>query len=184
MYGLWMARLTEQNWLDHGLKTLARSGYTALKAASMVDALNVSRGSFYWHFKDISDFKIKLLQHWQAKTTATIIKDMETQPAGSDKLADLMIRAHHTKPQLDRAVRAWASHDETARAALVEVDEIRIRFIQDLLLAAGVEATEAMPRARFLYAASLGEPTIAPTGEPDLDSSALKHLAQLFMRTP
>ena len=58
-------RLTRSAWLDHGLRTLARQGADALKVGPLATALNVSRGSFYWHFKDIADFRTQLLQSWQ-----------------------------------------------------------------------------------------------------------------------
>ena len=46
-------QLSARDWLDQGLKTLARSGFTALKAEPLAKAMGVSRGSFYWHFADI-----------------------------------------------------------------------------------------------------------------------------------
>ncbi len=46
-------QLSAKDWLDQGLKTLAESGYTALKAEPLAKAMGVSRGSFYWHFADV-----------------------------------------------------------------------------------------------------------------------------------
>ena len=54
-------RLTRTAWLDHGLRMLARQGATALKVGDLAAGLNVSRGSFYWHFKDIGEFRLQLL---------------------------------------------------------------------------------------------------------------------------
>jgi len=31
----------------------------------MATKLKVSRGSFYWHFRDIADFRAQLLRRWQ-----------------------------------------------------------------------------------------------------------------------
>ena len=58
-------RLTRSAWLDHGLRILARQGAEALKVGALATGLQVSRGSFYWHFKDISDFRLQLLHRWQ-----------------------------------------------------------------------------------------------------------------------
>ena len=50
-------RLTKSDWIDHGLRTLANDGPNALKVGPMATTLKVSRGSFYWHFRDIADFR-------------------------------------------------------------------------------------------------------------------------------
>ena len=49
-------QLTASDWLDQGLKTLAKDGFTALKAEPLAKAMRVSRGSFYWHFADIAAY--------------------------------------------------------------------------------------------------------------------------------
>ena len=58
-------KLSATDWLDQGLRTLAESGFTALKAEPLAKAMGVSRGSFYWHFADIGAFHTALLQHWR-----------------------------------------------------------------------------------------------------------------------
>src|ERR1700731_1432717 len=55
-------RLTKSDWIRHGLRTLAKDGPNALKVGPMSTKLKVSRGSFYWHFRDIADFRSQLLQ--------------------------------------------------------------------------------------------------------------------------
>ena len=54
-------QLSAQDWLDQGLKTLAKNGFTALKAEPLAKAMGVSRGSFYWHFADIGAFHAAIL---------------------------------------------------------------------------------------------------------------------------
>jgi AcrR family transcriptional regulator len=58
-------QLSAADWLDQGLKTLAQSGFTALKAEPLARAMGVSRGSFYWHFADIGAFHAAILRHWR-----------------------------------------------------------------------------------------------------------------------
>jgi hypothetical protein len=43
-------RLTKSDWIKHGLRTLAEEGAGALKVGPMATKLEVSRGSFYWHY--------------------------------------------------------------------------------------------------------------------------------------
>lgn len=175
-----MARLTERNWLDHGLKTLAKSGYASLKAATMAESLGVSRGSFYWHFKDIRDFQRRLLEHWQRQTTDATIHDMESNEPEDSRLLALMTRAYAMKPNLEKAVRAWAEYDRLAQTQLAKVDGMRLSYIRRLLVTAGLDQVTADHRARFLYAASLGASAIAPAVSPPFTPENLRDLAEML----
>ena len=70
-------QLSVQDWLDQGLKTLAKGGFTALKAEPLAKAMGVSRGSFYWHFADISAFHAAILKHWREIAAEQIIAGVE-----------------------------------------------------------------------------------------------------------
>ena len=78
-------RLTRSEWLRHGLRTLASDGPGALKIGPMASKLNVSRGSFYWHFRDLEDFRRQLLQHWQETSTDNVIEDLDARPGDPDR---------------------------------------------------------------------------------------------------
>ena len=69
-------------------------------------ARKVSRGSFYWYFKDIGDFRAQLLRTWQERSTDRVIRQLEADKAQPDRLGHLMKRAFTLKRDLDRAVRA------------------------------------------------------------------------------
>src|SRR3954465_10428834 len=108
-------QLSAQDWLDQGLKTLARSGFTALKAEPLARAMGVSRGSFYWHFADIGAFHAAILRRWREVAAEQIIADLE---AASDTPLPLLLgRAFGGNLRLENAVRAWAAHDPLARSA-------------------------------------------------------------------
>ena len=70
-------QLSAKDWLDQGLKTLAKSGFTALKAEPLAKAMGVSRGSFYWHFADIGAFHAAILKHWREVAAEQIIAGVE-----------------------------------------------------------------------------------------------------------
>src|SRR5215467_10110626 len=70
-------QLSAQDWVDLGLKTLAKSGFTALKSEPLAKAMGVSRGSFYWHFADIGAFHAAILNRWREVATEQIIAGVE-----------------------------------------------------------------------------------------------------------
>ena len=70
-------RLTKSDWIRQGLLTLAKHGPGELKVGPMSARLKVSRGSFYWHFEDIADFRAQLLQGWREVSTDRVIQDLD-----------------------------------------------------------------------------------------------------------
>jgi AcrR family transcriptional regulator len=115
-------RLTKSDWIEHGLRTLASDGANALKVGPMATKLKVSRGSFYWHFQDIGDFRSQVLRCWQERTTEQVIRDLETARAEPDRLKHLMRRAFVAKRGLERAIRSWATEDKNVAAIVAAVD--------------------------------------------------------------
>src|SRR5260370_30238110 len=130
VYGATMNdRLTKDDWITHGLRTLANDGANALKVGPMAASLKVSRGSFYWHFRDIADFRSQLLRSWQERSTDRVIRDLDAAQSEPDRLKHLMKRAFPAKRHLDRAIRAWAAEDDEVARVGPSVDGRRVAYI-------------------------------------------------------
>jgi AcrR family transcriptional regulator len=155
--GIRMAdQLSAKDWLDQGLRALARSGFTALKAEPLAKAMGVSRGSFYWHFADIGAYHAAILKHWRKVAAEQIIANLEATPGDDNPVQLLLRRAFGTKPALENAVRTWATVDPAARSAVQAIDRRRLGYVENLLRASGLPADVARPRAQILYWAFLG----------------------------
>src|ERR1700676_4716545 len=118
-------QLCAQDWLDQGLKALARDGFTALKAEPLAKAMGVSRGSFYWHFADVDAFHAAILRHWRDVAAEQIIANLEAASKSEDPVPLLLRWAFGGKPALENAVRSWAAFDPAARAAVQAIDRRR-----------------------------------------------------------
>jgi AcrR family transcriptional regulator len=149
-------QLSARDWLDQGLKTLANSGFTALKAEPLAKAMGVSRGSFYWHFADVDAFHAAVLKHWNEVAVERIIAGLEALPPGQSPIEQLLCRAFSRKPALESAIRSWATLDPVARAAVRGVDRRRLGYVESLLAASGLAPDVARARAQILYWAFLG----------------------------
>ena len=157
VYGFSMAkRLSKSDWLDHGLAALAASGLNALKADPLAKSLKVSRGSFYWHFRDIDAFHSALLARWRARAADDIIADIEAVSSGGDRLKLLMRRALQSDNNLECAVRSWATQDSKAAKVVVSVDRRRLAYLVELLSDAGVPERNVRARAVVIYWSYLG----------------------------
>jgi len=155
--GIRMAdQLSAKDWLDQGLRALARSGFPALKAEPLAKTMGVSRGSFYWHFADIGAYHAAILKHWREVAAEQIIANLEAASGDDNPLQLLLRRAFGTRPALENAVRTWATVDPAARSAVQAIDRRRLGYVENLLGASGLPADVARPRAQILYWAFLG----------------------------
>ncbi|WP_027554014.1 TetR/AcrR family transcriptional regulator [Bradyrhizobium sp. Cp5.3] len=147
-------QLSADDWIKQGLKALGKSGFTALKADPLAKAMGVSRGSFYWHFADLSAFHAAVLKRWREIAAEQIIADVE---ADSDEpLKSLLRRSFGARLDLERAVRNWAAFDPAAQAAVRAIDRRRLDYIEALLAKRGLAPAMAEARAQILYWTFLG----------------------------
>jgi len=149
-------QLSAKDWLDQGLKTLARDGFTALKAEPLAKAIGVSRGSFYWHFADIGAYHAAILNHWREVAAEQIIANLEASANDDNPLALLLRQAFGARLTLEKAVRTWATLDPSARRAVQAIDRRRLSYVERLLKRSGVAPDVARARAQIFYWAFLG----------------------------
>lgn len=153
-----MDRLSKIQWIDHGLESLATSGFTALKADKLAKSLGVSRGSFYWHFKNLADFHSAVLDRWQEISVTLPISDVESsKPNAGARIEALIQLAAGDSLHLERAVRAWADSSESVRTAVGQVDQQRAAYLKQTLLDFGLSEEKAAARAHLIYYAFLGQ---------------------------
>jgi AcrR family transcriptional regulator len=157
--------LNAEKWVDFGLDALRAQGFRALKADSLARALKVSRGSFYWHFADIDAFHRAVVEAWRRRSTERVIERLDAMPETAARLPELLSSAFSTGDSLEKAMRAWAlSLNPIAVSAVAEVDAIRVRYIERLLVNANLPAEEVRARALVLYWAYVGRAMSADQG--------------------
>jgi len=174
-------RLSKSDWIDHGLRTLMNEGANAVKVGPMAASLGVSRGSFYWHFRDIADFRSQLLDAWQARTTELVIQELDARKGEPNRLRHLLERGFGGN-RLDRALRSWATEDKDVAKAVAANDATRVAYIAELLTAEGVDSGQALGRATFLYWAYLGQAFVMDARHASLPNSAIDDISELFKR--
>jgi AcrR family transcriptional regulator len=149
-------RLTAQDWLDFALTTLAREGFEALKADVLARKLRVSRGSFYWHFADLSAFHAAVIERWKQVATEAVIADIERHGAPEARLEALLHHAFGRGAMVELRMRAWADSNAQAASAIDDIDTRRRRYIEQLLRSAGIAPPLASARTKILYWTYLG----------------------------
>lgn len=177
-------RLTKEDWLAAGFRALAADGPGALRAEALARSLGTTKGSFYWHFKDLPDYKRQMLVLWRTKVATEVIDEVEQIPSGAAQLQSLLKRAAGPAPEIfggraiEPAVRAWSLTDPDVKAALADVDRIRTAFVAKLLEGVGLTDPD-LPQA--VYAAYLGLDDLTAKGSGDI-STGLPALMKLLVR--
>ena len=176
-------RLGPTDWVNAGLKALAKAGFAALKADTLARSLGVSRGSFYWHFADVGAFHRCVLAAWEKNATQDIIATVEAQRgSASARLKSLGTIVFGTEGSLERQIRAWAAFDPSAAAVQARVDAQRIGYVEGLFREAGFAPGEARIRAVFLYHALIGQFAMGKTGL--LEPGQIGAMTDLLLTAP
>lgn len=152
-------RLNKEAWLSEALELLYEHGIDKVNIESLAKRLGVTKGSFYWHFKNKDDFLSVLPTYWAEKQTNAVMVYVQSQPGNAkDKMkAALEYLAREDPDRYDNAMRAWAYFDSKVAKAVAVIDQRRLEFVCDLFLLAGLGHEEAKMRARIWYYYDIGE---------------------------
>jgi len=180
--------LTRLDWLQAGFRALTVAGPQALKAEPLAKSLKVSKGSFYWHFKDIKAFKSAMISYWEQAATADIIAQINTGTANpTDKLFALAQRStelpstDYGGPTSESAIRDWGKYEPEIAEIVSKIDAQRIAFTEALFIEARHKKTQASQSARLLYSALIGLQILA-SAELTAPQEDLTKLVELLLK--
>lgn len=152
------SKMSRQSWLDAGFERLAVHGFQGLRAMAIAEQLGVTKGSFYWHFKNLREYRAALLMEWERRYTHEAIQRLER--TGGDAAAKLRVLISSSgpvdHPQLAFASRSWKISDPLAGRIAARVDDVRIAYVAKLLRELGWAKRDAAILARFAYQAMAG----------------------------
>ncbi|RAS38676.1 TetR/AcrR family transcriptional regulator [Paraburkholderia bryophila] len=69
--------LTRDQWISAGFDALDQEGYLGVSAERLARRLNVTRGSFYHHFRSKEDFVRILLVQWESDYTDPLVAEYQ-----------------------------------------------------------------------------------------------------------
>ena len=155
--------LGKTDWIKAGFRALTQGGPQAVKAERIARDLNVSKGSFYWHFKDVPALKTAMLDHWMAAATQEIINAVDNSALPPQDQLRMLVQistseldADYGGPLTEAAIRDWARYDPLAAKALIDVDQKRLAYVEMLFTQAKIAPLQAKSNAGILYGALIG----------------------------
>ncbi len=154
-------QLAPEHWVNTATDVLAREGVAGLRVEVLAKKCGVTKGSFYWHFKDRQALLDAVLEQWKLGRIRDIEKTTSVT-AGSERdqlhyAIELYGASKNRKGMaIELAIRDWARHDVQAAAIVEAVDLYRLECTRKLFVAAGMSDAEAKSRSLLLYACVFG----------------------------
>ena len=123
-------RKTPDTWITAGLKALPKTGPDGLRAETLARTLGTTKGSFYWHFKDVPTFQAAVLDTWLEHSRTRLADAVEQ---GDTTVTQLRSLSQWRPNPLDHAVRGWGVQDRQARKVVAKLDKDMLTRLTGLL---------------------------------------------------
>lgn len=157
------ARLTELEWIEAAFAHIAKANVDDIRVEELARELGVTKGSFYWHFRNRQHLVERVLDHWMERATVHITRWARSEAAnGVERLVRLLSLPANTPPDkrgadIELAVRSWARRERLAAETVRKVDLMRAEFFLELMAELGFDGEDARSRAMTAQAYMLGE---------------------------
>lgn len=155
-------QLDRNDWIEAAIEVLADEGTDGLRVEVLAKNFGVTKGSFYWHFKDRQDLLTAVLDTWRDGRIKDIIKQTTALPGKERQqiyhVIEVYSAARNRKGiSIELAVREWARRDAHTAAIVEEVDTWRLECTRKLFVSCGMSEAEAKSRSVMLYAYVFGQ---------------------------
>lgn len=161
-------RLTPEKWIDAGFDALCADGPACLAAEPLARRLGTTKGSFYWHFKDVPTYHAALVRQWHTQALADVLAQLETGDPSDARLRAFGHKILDTPNET--ALRVWAQTDTAVAISMAEVDAERLTYLQNLLNHFGLRNPVF---GHAILASLIGLPQIKTTAAPHAAFDAL-----------
>lgn len=157
-------RLTRLDWVNAARDALIKGGVHAVKVDLISNRLNITRGSFYWHFRNRADLLAALLELWESENTTPFEEAAQRKDLDPVQkflaMVELWLEEKDFDPAFDAAVRDWARSSPSVARKIASIDELRMSLLEKVFREMGYGQREAMVRARVTYYHQVGYYTL------------------------
>jgi AcrR family transcriptional regulator len=153
-------------WVDAALQAVAKGGPDAVRVEALASSLGVSKGGFYWHFKDRQALLEEMLDAWERTVVEDVIARIESEPADPrDKLQQLFELAPSVDFAVELALRDWSRRDREVAKRLRRIDTRRMEYLRSLFGQLCADEDEVEARSMLSFSLFIGSYFIAAKHE-------------------
>jgi AcrR family transcriptional regulator len=150
-------RTPRRAWVDAALQALAAGGPDAVRVEALAASLGVSKGGFYWHFKDRQALLSEMLDTWEKDVVGDVIASLESGPADPRaKLRQLFEMAPSVDFAVELALRDWSRRDSGVAERLRRIDSRRMEYLRTLFGQLCADEDDAEARSMLAFSLFIG----------------------------
>ena len=152
------ARLSAADWERGALEMVAEEGVDALAVEALARRLGVTKGSFYWHFKNREALLQAALNRWEADDDRELQQHIGAAGDPPRERLGALFRWVSGEAQAHRIYAALlqALDHPLVQPTMMRVSQRRMDFLEGAFREAGLDAGAARHRGRLTYAAYVG----------------------------
>lgn len=157
--GVAKVRTPRDAWIEAALQALAAGGPESIRVEALAARLGVTKGGFYWHFKDRAALLREMLDSWEQSVVTDVIAEVESEPgeprAKLQHLFDLAFSSPDLLPT-ELALRDWSRRDSEVAARLHRVDNRRMEYLRSLFGPICVDEDDVEARSILAFSLFIG----------------------------
>ena len=137
---------------------IAEQGVGGLAIEALARRLGVTKGSFYWHFKNREALLEAALNRWEADDTRTLETHIDTAGDNPRERLGALFRwvSGETRPHRIYAALLQALDHPQVKPMMTRVSRRRMDLLEVAFKQAGLPSEHARHRARLTYSAYVG----------------------------
>jgi AcrR family transcriptional regulator len=160
-------RFQHNDWLDLGLTSISDEPITRLTVDLLCHKASKTKGSFYFHFKNIDAYFVALAEHWYEQFTIKLIRHSQQKSTPKSRMDLLNVLAIQLDPRIELGMRALSVRVPAISEICQKADEKRLNYLSQLYQSTGhFNGDDANALATFEYAAMVGYQQIKPEATP------------------
>jgi len=127
------------DWLKAARMALLQGGVEAVRVEKLARNLHVTKGSFYWHFRDREDLLDALLREWEGELMQDLIPQLKGRRgrAALKLLLDLLVERVPLGEQgilpSDAAMYTWASVSPRVARRVNQTERKRLKLLKRII---------------------------------------------------
>ena len=150
-------RLSAADWELAALDLIAEQGVAAVAVEPLARRLNVTKGSFYWHFATRDALLEAALKRWEQVDVDHLMTQIDRIEDPRERLTQLFMRtSREMKTHVIYSALLKALDHPVVQPVMQRLSLRRINYLAVGYRALGLSRRDAMHRARLAYSAYVG----------------------------
>ena len=131
-------RLGPDDWMRAARRALLQGGPAAVRVETLASKLKVTKGSFYWHFRDRAELLDAILREWEDETEqfARVDSQADVRAAVESLIAEIgrrIVASERGDAPSDAAIFAWSAVSPGVARRVARVEEERLALLERLV---------------------------------------------------